>query len=124
MGYQIAAVSLADDRHELGGINRPSDTPRGRLERPRTDEKPTNKEIEQRLLSLDESFADRLSAFLAGVEYVQAGEYLLALEILCDNLHEYNVPLSAAEFGKIARLARVCQMKQGRVDMLRSQVTR
>lgn len=59
-----------------------------------------------RITHLGEDLEDRLeSALIEGaLDYIQYDEELLAFEILCDHISEYNVAITSAEYEKIANL--------------------
>lgn len=54
---------------------------------------------------------------------VNAGEWALALEILCSNLYEYDIPIPARVYELINEAGKMMRMDESKWQMLQSQVS-
>jgi hypothetical protein len=53
-------------------------------------------------------------------DFVDAGEYVLAIELLCDQLYEYEIPLTSTFCRLIEQASREMRYGSHRLDALRS----
>ena len=56
---------------------------------------------------------------LDAVYYAEHNEWGLGLEILCDNLYEYDFPLPKSSFDQISSLGKLWEIDWHRIEMLR-----
>ncbi|MCC9606902.1 MafI family immunity protein [Blastopirellula sp. JC732] len=69
-------------------------------------------------------FIDRIDPqiIFAAVEYADFNECCLAVEILCEQLYEYSVPITLEEFEQLRQLATETTADPSLIEMLRSLV--
>jgi len=78
--------------------------------------------LSEKIKQLGSLFTNRLEQQILAdaIEYAEFSECKLALEMLCDQLFEYDVAISVDEFGKIRDLANETGADSERVESLRS----
>ncbi len=82
-----------------------------------------NLEKEQELLTILELCAPALAkvphdTYKSVSSLAKAGEWGVGLEILCDQLYEYDIPRSRALYARIVRLGKAMGISPSRLDML------
>ena len=84
----------------------------------------SHKDYERQLKSFGQVFAGRLDEEILrdALAYVDFGECTLALEILCDQLYEYDVWLVPEEYEALVELGKYLNAEMGRVTILEERV--
>ncbi len=83
-----------------------------------------NLEIRQELLAVLEVCAPDLAkvphdTYESVSSLAKAGEWGVGLEILCDQLYEYEIPLPRALYARIVHLGKALEIAPSRLDMLK-----
>ncbi|MHB0956264.1 MAG: MafI family immunity protein [Pirellulaceae bacterium] len=81
-------------------------------------------QLAEKIKQLSSLFTNRLAQQILAdaIEYAEFSECKLAVEMLCDQLFEYDVPISVAEFKQIRDVADESGADSERVESLRSLV--
>ncbi|MCA8982945.1 MAG: MafI family immunity protein [Planctomycetaceae bacterium] len=81
-------------------------------------------QLADRIKHIGNHFVDRLDPQVISdaVEYVDFSECKLAIEMLCDQLFEYNVPITSEEYQQLEQLAKETGADTERVEPLQSLV--
>ncbi|MHB8955801.1 MAG: MafI family immunity protein [Pirellulaceae bacterium] len=81
-------------------------------------------QLAEKIKQLSSLFTNRLERQILAdaIEYAEFSECKLAVEMLCDQLFEYDVPISVAEFKQIRDVADESGADSERVESLRSLV--
>jgi hypothetical protein len=80
--------------------------------------------IEEAVRRIGMQFNGRLDANVlqSALDYVDFGESRLAVEMLCDQLLDFDVPISKVEFQELELVAAATQADMDRIESLRSLV--
>ena len=79
------------------------------------------KKLNEVLAQLKEVFSDAQIEFLQS--YINAGEWNLALEILCDILIEEEIPIDLKSYELLQEVGNILNMERETWEMLKVQVT-
>lgn len=81
-------------------------------------------QLADRIKHIGNQFADRMNPQVISdaVEYADFAECKLAIEMLCDQLFEYDVPITSDEFRQLEQLATETGADTERIETLQSLV--